>query len=191
MANADNPIGLRPIRKLGGQVYSGSGSLYHVASGDSQVIASGDPVILTGTADTNGIPTVTRASAGAANRITGVMNAITNGEGTVLQDSTLNTAASTSQYILVHDDPMIVFEAQMSSAFAVTDIGNNANLLAAASPADGKSGWEVNSTGIAGTATLQVKIIRLVRRQDNEVGANANVEVLINLPTWANDTVGV
>ena len=109
MANADNPIGLRPIRKLGGQVYSGSGSLYHVASGDSQVIASGDPVILTGTADTNGIPTVTRASAGATNRITGVMNAITNGEGTVLQDSPLNTVASTSQYILVHDDPIIVF----------------------------------------------------------------------------------
>lgn len=191
MANADSPKGFRPIRMLGGGVYNGSGSLYHVAVGDAQVIAPGDPVIITGTSDTTGIPTVTRGSAGATNRITGFMIGITNGEGTVLQTSTLNTITLTSQYILVEDNPNVVFEGQVTAAFAVTDIGGNADMSAAASPGDGISGFEVDSTTFGVGATKQLKVIRLVRRVDNEVGTNAKVEVFINLPTWANDVVGV
>ena len=189
MANADSPIGLRAIRMLGGMVYNGSGSLYHVAVTDADVIAPGDPVIITGEADTDGIPTVTRASAGHANRITGVMNSITNGEGTVLQTSPLNTVTLTSQYILVHDNPQIVYEAQASTTIVSGDIGATANLLIPASTTDGKSGAEVGA--IAGASTSQVQILRLVRRVDNALGANANLEVIINLPTTANDTAGV
>lgn len=191
MANADSPKGLRPIRMLGSGVYNGSGSLYHVAVGDAQVIAPGDPVTITGTSDTLGIPTVTRSTAGATNRITGVMIGITNGEGTVLQESTLNTVTLTSQYILVEDNPNTVYEIQTDGAFAVTDVGSNADLSAAASPGDGISGFEVDSTSFGVGATKQLKVIRAVRVVDNEVGANAKLEVLINLPTWANDTVGV
>lgn len=189
MANADSPIGLRPIRHMSGAPYNGGGSLYHVAVGDAAVIAPGDPVTVTGTADTTGIPTVTRSTAGATNRITGVMISITNGEGTVLQDSPLNTVTLTSQYILVEDNPNVVYEVQASTTIVAGDISETANLLIPASTSDGKSGAEVGA--IAGLATSQVRILRLVRRVNNELGLNANLEVVINLPTTANDTVGV
>ncbi len=182
MANADSPIGLRAIRHRNGAPYSGSGSLYHVAVGDAQVIAPGDPVIVTGTADANGIPTVTRATAGSTNRITGVMISKTPGEGDLLQDTPLNTVTLTSQYILVEDNPDVVFEVQCDGAFAVTDISDNANLTSAAAVA-GKSQWEVDSTSFAVGATLQVRVLRIVRRLDNEVGVNASLEVMINLHT--------
>lgn len=190
MANKDSPQGLRPIRHQSGAPYNGSGSLYHVAVGDAQVIAPGDPVIITGTADTNGIPTVTRATAGATNRITGVMISITNGEGGITFDTALETVTLTDQFILVEDDPDVVYAAQMSAAFAVTAISSTANLLAAAS-VSAKSQWEVNSAAVAVGVTGQVQILRLVRDPGNEVGANAMVEVRINLPTLVADGAGV
>lgn len=189
MANADSPIGLRPIRHLSGAPYNGGGSLYSVAAADANVIAPGDPVIVTGTSDANGIPEVTRATAGATNRITGVMIGITNGEGTVLQNSTLSTAASTLQYILVEDNPNVVYECQASGTIAATDLSNTANLLIPASTVDGKSATEIGT--VTGLATGQVRLLRLVRSPNNALGLNANVEVVINLPTTANDTAGV
>lgn len=194
MANVDNAFGLRAIRNANGAVYNGSGSLYHVAVGDAQVIAPGDPVIVTGTADTNGIPTVTRASAGATNRITGVMLSLNQGKPTLdgvggfTQDSTQNTVTLTSQYILVEDNPQVTYVAQFAGTLAVTDISTTANLTAAASPADGKSGWEVGAG--TGLATGQVRILRTQQTPNNEVGEFAVVEVMVNLPTQANDTVG-
>lgn len=191
MANSDNPHGLRPIKFLSGTNYTGAGNVYNVAVGDSVIINPGDPVIITGTADTRGIPTVAKATAGATNRITGVMISMTNGEGTVLQDSNVSTTASTNQYIFVEDNPNVVYEVQMSGAFAVTDVGDTASLLIPVSTVDGKSQAEVNTATIGTGATDQVRILRLRDVVDNEVGEFANVEVVINLPTTANDIAGV
>lgn len=191
MANSDNPQGLRPVKYLSGAPYNGAGNVYHVAVGDSVVINPGDPVIVQGTSDTRGIPTVSKSTAGATNRITGVMISKTNGEGTVLQDDPVSTTPSTSQYIFVSDQPDVVYDVQVSAAFAVTDVSNTANLLIPVSTIDGKSQAEVNSSAMAAGATGQVRILRLRDVTDNEVGANANVEVVINLPTTANDLAGV
>lgn len=191
MANSDSPQGLRPVKYLSGTNYTGAGNVYHVASGDSVVINPGDPVIVKGTSDTRGIPDVSKATAGATNRITGVMISMTNGEGTVLQDSNVSTTASTSQYILVSDDPNVVYDVQVSGAFAVTDVSNTADLLIPVSTIDGKSQAEVNSSAMAVGATGQVRILRLRDVENNEVGTNANIEVVINLPTTANDIAGV
>lgn len=183
MANVDNPHGLRPLRHRNGQPYNGAGNLYHVAVGDAQTIAPGDPVLVTGTADAFGIPDVAQATAGS--RITGVMIGRTNGKTTLLQDDTVNTQASTSQYILVADSPDLVFSAQVSASIAATDISANADLIADTTPDAGKSGFEVDSTSFAATATLQVRVLRLRPDVDNELGTNAEVEVMINLHTNA------
>ena len=191
MANVDNPHGFRPVRSQGAGYYTGGGNVYAVAAGDSQVIAPGDPVVKTGTASAEGIPIVAQATAGTANAITGVMISRTNGDGTLLQDSTLNTVASTLQYILVEDNPSVVFEAQVTAAFAITDIGSNGNIVVGTSTLDGKSICEVNSTGFATTAAHQVKVLRLVRAVDNIVGTNSRVEVLLNNHTEANSAAGI
>lgn len=190
MANTDNPFGLRAVRHRNGAPYNGSGSLYHKAAGDATPLAPGDPVIVTGTADTTGIPTITRATAGATNRITGVVIGRTNGEGTLLQDDTLNSPASTEDYLLIEDNPDVVYEIQADGAVAVTDISSNANLIAGMA-VEGKSAFELDSTSFGTGATLQLKVLRLVRDVNNEVDTNAKLEVMINLPTQAPDSVGV
>lgn len=193
MANVDNPHGFRARRARGSGHHTGGGNLYAVAAGDAQVLAKDDLVVRTGTSTAEGVPIVTMITAGTGNAITGAMISRTQGDGTLLQDATLNTVASTLQYILVNDDPSTVYEAQMDGAFAITDISNNANVVIGTSTTDGKSIMEVNSTGITTTATLQVKILRLLREvtTENEVGANARVEVLINNHTEANNTAGI
>ena len=195
MANTNNPFGLRAVRHRNGAPYNGAGSVYHVASTDAQVIAPGDPVVITGTADANGIPTVTRASAGDGNLITGVMAGITNGAGGLLDgsggvvfDSSLNTVPNATNYILVIDDPDVVFEAQFSGTLNAADIGNNANLTAGVA-SEGKSGFQVGA--VSALASAQVKILRLVQNVENELGQFAKVEIMINQHTQTAGTAGV
>jgi len=180
MANVDNPFGFRPVRHRNGAPYNGSGNVYHVAVGDAQVIAPGDPVLVTGTGDTFGIPDVARATAGS--RITGIMLGRTDGEGTLLQDDTLNTVTLTSQYILVADDPDLMFQIQSDGDLDAIDLSSNADLVFAV-PGTGKSSVEIDSTSHNVTATLQVRVIRLARLPRNALGANAIAEVMINLHT--------
>lgn len=191
MANSDNALGGRPIRHKNGATYNGGGSLYFADGGSHNgIIAPGDPVTVTGTADTAGIPAVQLSTGGATNLLTGFVIGRTNGEGTILQDTALALPAADDGYLLVADDPDLVFEMQMSGAFAVTDISEDVSLVAGTAVL-GKSKWEVDSTTTGTGATSQMKILRLVRRVDNEVGVNAKVEVMINLHTQTAATAGV
>ena len=190
MANTDNPYGLRAVRDKNGAPYSGSGSLYHKASGDTTPLAPGDPVVVTGTADTVGIPTITRATAGASNPITGVVLGRTNGEGTLLQDDTLNSPASTEDYLLIEDNPDVSFSIQVSGALAATDLSTNVDLLAGVA-LEGKSLFEADSTTFGTGATKQLKVLRLVRDVNNELDTNGKIEVQINNHTQNTGIAGV
>lgn len=189
MANNDNPQGLQAIRHRNGAPFNGSGSLYFVDAAHAGAIAPGDPVTVTGTADSTGIAAVDISTAGDTNPITGIVIGRTNGEGTLLQDDSVILPATTEGYLLVADDPDIVFEAQ-ATTIAVTDVSSNAALVAGAASVN-QSGWEVDGATYGTAATLQVKVLRLVRSVDNEVGANAKVEVMINNHTQAHNTAGV
>lgn len=180
MANVDAPFGLRPVKHVGGAPYNGAGNVYFVNA--AQVIAPGDPVLITGDADTNGIPRVARATAGS--RITGVMLGKTNGAGTLLQDSTQTTTASVDQYLLVCDDPTVIYEAQSDGDLDAGDIGSNTDLVTANAVND-RSAWELNSATHDVTATLTVRVLRLVPDDRNALGANAVAEVLINTHTMS------
>ena len=190
MANADNPFGLRPKRHKNGAPYNGGGSLYAVSS-SAVALAPGDPVIIDGGADAYGIPTVVRATAGDANAITGVVLGRTNGEGVLLWDDTLNTLASTAgQYILVEDNPDVVYDIQCDATLAAAQIGLNVNLTAGTAVA-GKSIFEADIANAATTATFQLKILRLARYEDNALGANAIIEVMINNCTQTPGSAGI
>ena len=94
-------------------------------------------------------------------------------------------------------DPVIIagsadattgFEIQedaVGGALAVTGIGLNADLIAASgSTVTKRSGFQLDTSTAATTATLQLRIERFVNRADNDIGAaNAKVLVRINLPT--------
>lgn len=184
MANTNSPTGLQPVRYRNGSPWMGAARRYFHPATDSTALFLGDPVIIAGSGDTDGVPTCTRATAGSAGRITGVVVGFE-------PNATLNAvgygAGSTAFYVLVADDPALLFEIQedaVGGALAATSIGLNADLVAGSgSTATKLSGFQLDSSTAATTATLQLRIIEFVQRVDNEIGANAKVLVAINLPT--------
>lgn len=183
MANVSSPAGLVPVRYASGAPYNGACNRYYVPSTDSTALYVGDPVILAGSADADGVPTVTIATAASAGRISGVVVGVINSP-TV---TTRYRPASVNTYVLVADDPHLLFEIEedaVGGALAAVDVGLNADLIAAAgSTVTGLSGWSLDTSTKATTATLQLRIEGFAQRADNIIGANAKVLVRINLPT--------
>ena len=186
MPNSNFAFGLRPVRRAHGGVPNFAVRRYFIPAADTNAMFVGDPVVLAGSADpqTGAYPTVALATAGATNRITGV---IVGFDPTESIQSVGYRLASTAAYALVIDDPGQLYEIQEDSvggALAVTDIGLNADLVAGTGSAFTKlSGWQLDTSTKATGATLQVRIVGLVDRPDNEIGANAKVLVRLNLTT--------
>ena len=184
MANGNAATGLTPKRLRNGSPWMGPARRYYHPATDATALFIGDPVIIAGSADGDGTPTVTRATAAGAGRITGVVVGFE-------PNSTINAAgygaASTGFYVLVCDDPNVLYEIQEDSvggALAATSVGLNADLIAAAgSTATKQSGFMLDSSTAATTATLQLRIVQLEQRADNEIGNYAKWLVAINLPT--------
>lgn len=198
MANVDKPMGLVPVKTLNGAPWNGQANIYHVDSTEANALAIGDPVYFAGTADANGIASVTLATAGTGNPILGVIVGWGTKEGLMADpsnlDSTIIPAAKTKDYyVMVVDDPNTIFEVQEVSggtALAATEVGLNANLIAGTDNGY-VSGWEVNNSGEVVTATLQVRLLGLARRSDNAFGEHAKWLVLINNHAYRIGQVGL
>ncbi len=184
MANTDGPRGFVPVRTAYGAPNSGRINRYYVGTGDSNNIFIGDPVDLSGTGDTAGTsPAVVRATAGSGGYSVGVVVGIEN----LTSDNLGRTyrPASTAAYLLVADDPEQEFEIQEDSdgnALAITAIGSNGDFIfGTGNTTTGISACELDSTSVADTATLQLRILGLVPREDNEIGSYAKWRVKFNL----------
>lgn len=189
MPNISRPSGLSPVKYLNGADWTGAGQMYSIPTTDTNKISIGDPVKLSGSGDTRGIPGVLQATAGAA--CVGVVVAIgTNPDGGPYIDPnnlTLVQAPATKlvvYYALVVDDPNVIFEVQeggAGTALAAANIGENIDFLAAA-PATGValSGFTIDNANHDTTSTRNCRILGLVRRADNAMGAFAKWNVLIN-----------
>ena len=181
MANTNVAFGLEPVLPKGGVVQT---TEYYVPASDGTALFQGDPVIIAGSGDAAGVPSITRATGATAARITGVVVGFRPDSGIT---SLGYRAASTAAYVLVCDDPEQVYEIQDDSDggnLAVTDIGLNANLVAGSgSTATKRSGFQLDTSTKATTATHQVRILGITQRSDVEVGANTKVRVRINTPT--------
>lgn len=85
--------------------------------------------------------------------------------------------------VLVADDPNQLFIGQCDDATidAQTDINLNYDfVVAAANTTYRTSGMEVDSSTQAATATLPLKVLKIVPRADNALGANVDVICKIN-----------
>lgn len=191
MANTNAPSGLAPVGYLNGAPWTGGGRVYCIPdTDDTNAFAIGDPVMLAGGADANGVPTITLATAGTGNMVLG---AIVSGAGAlsygsaygVPQDSPIVIPATKSRnyYVLVADDPNTIFEIQEDAdggAIAATDIANNFNLISGTNNGY-LSGWQLDSSSKATTATLQLKILQASPVQGNTFGsAYCKFRVIIN-----------
>lgn len=187
MANEDRPSGLSPTQYLNGAPWNGQARLYNIDSGDTNAFAIGDPVKSDGTADANGVAGVTLGTAGSAVRgVIVSMGGLLRG-GPMVDPTNLGTtiipATKTKDYyVMVVDDPNVIFEVQEVSggtALTAAAVGLNADLVAGTNNGY-VSGWELNNSGEATTSTLNCKLLGLSQRADNAFGEHAKWLVLLN-----------
>jgi hypothetical protein len=192
MANADAARGLIPSRYLSGAPYNGAANKYYVPASDSTAIYVGGLVKLAGSADADGIASVT-GNVATGNAVVGVVV----GVAPVTADSTIYREASTARYVMVADDPNLMFEVQEDStggALGADNVGNTADLtgFTGGSTATGLSSMEIDSSTAtaAGDGSEDVLIVGLVQRSDNEIGDNANWMVRLNNHQFVDGVAG-
>lgn len=189
MANANSPRGLVPYALASGAPYNGSFNTYYVPVGNATALYLGDPVtVLDASADANGVPAVGIASAGGSNYITGAFLGVVNNGGQLvvplLQSTPVYLPVSTAAYIAVSDDPGLIYMIQENGSMVAGAASRNANLVAGTgSTVTGLSGWQLASSTLATTATLQMRILRALQESDNAIGANCKWLCRINLNT--------
>jgi hypothetical protein len=188
MANTNAPFGLAPVEYLSGAPWNGQVRRYCIPSSDGNAYAIGDPVVLAGSADAKGIATVVLATPGSA-----LLGAVVgagglsyggfSGDPTNLNTTVIPATKTKDYYVLVADDPNIIFEVMeigTGTALTATEVGLNANLVAATNSGY-LSGWVLTNTTEATTNTLDVKLLGLSQRDPgNAFGAYAIWNVLIN-----------
>jgi hypothetical protein len=192
MANADRAAGLLPVRYITGAPYNGAADVYSTATGDATAIFLGDPVKLSGTSTTiNGVVYADVDQAATGDVIIGVVVGVL----PVTNDSLIYRAASTARRLLVATDPSLLYEIQEVSggtALTAAAIGLNADfVVGTGNTTTGMSGVELNNVGEAVTNTLDLQILGLVSRADNEVGEHAKWLVRINRHQFANQVAGI
>lgn len=190
-------FGLRPVRYKSGAPYNGAANVYSIASGEANDIFVGDPVTISGTGDTDGVPGVALTAAG--DRITGVVVGFAPDPaetGAMALNRGYRTA-STADYLLVADDPDLLFEANedgVGGFLATTDIGLNVDLVAAAgSTVTKQSGYALDSSTKA-TTSAQLRVVGKSQRVDNAMGTTDTlwlVSIVEATETPAAGTTGV
>jgi len=183
MASVSRIAGFRPVKTITGAAWNGQANLYFVPASDSTVIMVGDAVKLLGDARAaTGVATVTRA--GATDVAVGIVVGIVfSGVGDTINMppvNDLNTPiyrrASTDRYLLVCDDPNVIYEVQyagtsVAAATITANVGLNGQFTTTAgSTTSGSSGMQLDSSGLATTATLPLKIVGFPNRPDNIPG---------------------
>lgn len=185
MANTNAPYGLLPANLDGSAATVLATNTYYVSSSSTVPIFRGDPVVLTGTGDADGIPGVIRASAGSSLFIQGICVGVV----PTTNASTVYREPSTARYLLVCDDPNQLYSIQSNGTSAITAIGANANLAAGTGgTATGVSGFTLNESTVNTTAALQLRIVRSDPSVNNEIGLYGRYLVRVNLNQKTNLT---
>jgi len=179
MANVDKAFGLRPLGNLsatGAQKQYG----YEIADNQSGAIYQGDLVTIVDGYVVKFLPATHSAALGVFNGC----NYIDPSSGKPTWKNYYPGSVNiTSGKITadVMDDPNQLFIIQVDGSFTQANIGKNADVIGTGgSTTTGVSTMELNSSTIADTAALNLKIVGLWNVPGNEIGTNAVVVVKIN-----------
>lgn len=191
MPNKIAPRGFVPSRYLNGAAWNGACNLYVVPSTDGTIISVGDAVKSAANGDANGIPAVAKAAGTDVVRgvVIGVLPVAPNDPslvGTNLDLTLQNMPATKAKdyYVLVVDDPMVIFELEDDGAAALTATACNKNaIFVVANPTSPSqvSATTLSAASVAVTATLNLKLMGLAQKPDNAYGVNADWLVMFNL----------
>lgn len=202
MTNIIGPRGFIPSRYRNGANFSGAVNLYHIPSTDANQFNPGDAVKSSPNSDANGVPDVTKALGTDTIRgvIVGILVSPPNQPsimGMNLDLTVQNTPGVGKQhdyYVLVADDPAIIFEIQDDGATALTSTAANKNAtFTVANPIfpQQNSATVLSTSSVATTQSLSLRIMGLVQRPNNAFGLNANWLVTFNQHEYMGNTSGV
>lgn len=184
MAQTASPYGLRPVKKIGGAPYNSSMREIKLSTNNAAAIATGDVLQLTSAGNPQSLAAtpVAGTTAGVIGTVCGVRY-VTPGTrqsmwARYLPANALNSGY-TDVYILVADDPELIFQVQGSAAFgSLTNgawgaIGKNAalgNFGSSATTGNSTVNLVVGANGgsLASTATLAVRIVGVVPGTEND-----------------------
>jgi hypothetical protein len=199
MANVSRINGFRPVKHIDGSPWNGQVNRYVTNPSDATPIFQGDLVALAAFTDSpgstpyqgtvGGTQGVTKATLGAAQPAVGVA------VGFMINPLNLNSPqyrpASTQLYVLVADEPTVVFAVQGPNSANPTDLNQNATVTDnGGSTVTGQSGQYVSA--YLGTAAGQVKVLGAVQAADNDItSANYKILVMINNHQYSGGAVGV
>lgn len=184
MSSVSRINGFRPVASLSASGFNGQTISVFVPASDASVIMVGDAVKLLGDARAaTGAPTVTRITAATDIPLGIVVGISFEGQGDITNVppvNDLNTPiyrrASTDRYLLVMTDPDAMYEVQyagtsVAAATITANVGQNGQFtVTAGNTASGASGMQLDSAGLATTATLPLKIVGFPNRPDNIPG---------------------
>jgi len=212
MANANTPIGLKPVRTNTAAGWDGSANLYYIPSTDTHAYRIGDAVVSVAGGDTlTGAPAVTLAGTRNAAMTTGSLRGAIIGIGTAAGTAGMAVplaadpnalgivsipATKTQNYFVwVTDDPGQVYEIQADS-IASTAFNKNCPLFVANDPSvpTFNSASYAQGSQAATTQALPLKILGAPFRPDNDLtspGTHARIFVMINQHELAGNTAGV
>lgn len=170
MANTDAPVGFQPVGDLNGGSYAGGMKKVAFASGDSTAAFKGSLVKYTGASLENGkVPVVTLASP-SDTKLAGAIMSLEPQRGGDF--NVYHRTASTERIAYIPADPKTLYMAQEDGVGGAMDtsavIGQNANFTAeSGSTVTGMSTMEIDSSSVADTAALPIRLQNVVERSDN------------------------
>lgn len=182
-------FGLRPIRHMNGAPYRGECHRYYVPSTDSSDIGIGECVKVVAAMDAAGLTNVC-AQAAAGDAILGVVVGIEPNANISL--SKRYRPASTAAYVLVCDDPSVVYEVQedaVGNVVTAAHVGEhyNADIVVVSATANVTTATGLSKTMLDSSdgkaATAQLKIVGVVRDSSTNaaaLAAGARLEVVIH-----------
>lgn len=179
MANVDKAFGLRPLGNLsatGSQKQYG----YEIVDNQSGAIYQGDLVTIVDGYIVKFLPATHAAALGVFNgcNYTDPSSGKPTWKNYYPGSVNITSGKITAD---VMDDPSQLFLIQVDGSFTQANIGKNADVIGTGgSTTTGVSTMELNSSTIADTAALNLKIVGLWNVPGNEVGTNAVVVVKIN-----------
>lgn len=190
MPNVNAPFGLKPVRSAFSGPYNDGAQPYAAAAGDATPIRYGDPVTVTGEATADGVPIVTRTTAGGTtNSATGVAVGFRPFGATEWLGY---RPASTAYEVLVEDNPNAEFYIQedaVGGAVALASVGLNAQLVYGTATGNASAAM-LDSSTVATTATHQLRILGLAQIVNNAQGDYAIWRVRLNMHTHTPATAG-
>jgi hypothetical protein len=178
MANTDGAFGFRPISR-DGSPYNGATLRCVFAAADATAAFIGDPVILDGSSS-EGYPGVSQCAAGEP-----VFGVVTAFEANPDSLGDQYRKASTKRFCQVTPANGTYFEVQEDgdgTDLLAVEVGLNAGFeVAAGSTTYGISGFELDASDASTTSTLDLQIVALVDRADNQLTGtgNANKSVIV------------